>query len=127
MLLEIYEQRKVNGEQISSKKGIVDEELYAELKKKKEKLIQQIKTEKVINPKVQEDADNAIGVIKKNKNGYGKVGRVQYFYESVKGIYFYIHKIVEQEGMFTDTIHFYCSQLSDTMYKVCQEDDKLIK
>ena len=126
MLISIHELRNEDGEQVFEKRELVDEELYIEMKKKKEKLVQQIKAEKVINPKCQEQADKAIEAIKKDKCGYGKVGRVQYFYESLKGLYFYIHKIVEQEGTYTDTIRFYCSQPNVSLYKDCRKAD-LIK
>ena len=126
MLISIHELRNEDGEQVFEKRELVDKELYTEMKKKKEKLVQQIKAEKVINPKCQEQADKAIEAIKKDKCGYGKVGRVQYFYEGLKGLYFYIHKIVEQEGTYTDTIRFYCSQPNVSLYKDCRKAD-LIK
>ena len=72
MLLSIHELRNENGEIISEKKEVVEETLYNELKGKKEKLIQQIKTEKVIDPKCQKEADEAIENIKKLRCGHGE-------------------------------------------------------
>ena len=53
----IHELKDRKGKSILKKKEFVDSTLYSEMKSKKEKLVQQIKTEKVINPKCQEKAD----------------------------------------------------------------------
>lgn len=126
MLLTIHELKDKKGKVVSQKKEIVDEKLYDEMKSKKEKLIQQLKTEKVVNPKCQSEADDAIEEIKKKKCGYGKVGRVEYYYESLKGMYFYIHKVFGTATEYTDSTRFYCSTLSETMYEECRKSDPLL-
>lgn len=126
MLLAIHELKDKKGNVVSNKKDVVDEVLYDEMKNKKEKLIQQIKTEKIVNPKCQEKADEAIANIKKQKCGYGKVGRIEYYYESIKGMYFYMHKVVESDSSYIDSTRFYCATLSETMYSECQNSDPIL-
>ena len=126
MLLMIHELKDRKGKIILKKKEFVDSTLYSEMKSKKEKLVQQIKTEKVINPKCQEKADELIADIKKKKCGYGKVGRIEYYYESLKGMYFYLHKIVESDSTFIDSTRFYCVMPSETMYTESQKTDPII-
>lgn len=126
MLLSIHELRNEKGETVLEKKELVDEDLYKEVKTKKEKLIQQIKAEKIINPKCQAEADEAIENIKKMKSGTGKVGRISYYYESLKGIYFYMHKVIEGDSSHVDTVRFYCATASETMYEECRKSDTLI-
>lgn len=126
MLLSIHELRNENREIIFEKKEVAEETLYNELKGKKEKLIQQIKTEKVIDPKCQKEADEAIENIKKLRCGHGEVGRIFYYYESLKGMYFYIHKIIKSDSSCVDTIRFYCTTPSEAMYSECKMSDPLI-
>lgn len=126
MLLIIHELKDKKGNVVSKKKDIVDEILYNEMKSKKEKLVQQIKTEKIVNPKCQEKADEAIADIKKKKCGYGKVGRIEYYYESIKGMYFYMHKVVESDSSYIDSTRFYCVTFSEAMYSECQKSDPIL-
>lgn len=115
------------GALIKSKPELVDEKLYDLMKTKKEKLISQIKAEKVTNPTVAREADKAIENIRKQKCGSGRVGSIAYTYESVKGIYFYLHKVISKENSYVDSLRYYSVAPNGEMLKELLKDDSLYK
>ena len=115
------------GTEIKNKSELVDEKLYDLMKTKKEKLISQIKAEKVTNSAVAREADEAIENIRKQKCGSGRVGSISYTYESLKGIYFYLHKVIEKESFFVDSLRYYSVASNGEMLKELIKDDKLFR
>ena len=126
----IYSLHKIfdeTGTEIKNKSELVDEKLYDLMKTKKEKLISQIKAEKVTNPAVAREADEAIENIRKQKCGSGRIGRISYTYDAVRGIYFYIHKVIAKEGSYVDSLRYYSVSPNGEMLKELLNDDQLFQ
>lgn len=126
----IYSLHKIfdeTGAEIKHKSELVDEKLYDVMKIKKEKLISQIKAEKVTNPLIAREADEAIENIRKQKCGSGKVGSIFYTYESVKGIYFYLHKVISKESSYVDSLRYYSVSPNGEILEELLKDDNLYK
>lgn len=127
MIYSLHKTFDETGTEIKNKSELVDEKLYDLMKTKKEKLISQIKAEKVTNPTVAREADEAIENIRKQKCGSGRVGDISYTYESLKGIYFYLHKVIEKESSFVDSLRYYSVAPNGEMLKELLKDDKLFR
>lgn len=127
MIYSLHKTFNETGTEIKNKSELVDEKLYNLMKTKKEKLISQIKAEKVTNPAVAREADEAIENIRKQKCGSGRVGSISYTYESLKGIYFYLHKVIEKESSFVDSLRYYSVAPNGEMLKELLKDDKLFR
>ena len=128
MLFEKHLNFNENGEIIEERKEIENEILYDVLKRKKGKLITEIKTEKIINPELQRVADEAIETIEKAKTATGNVGDVSYYYSFLKGYYFYIHKKINREGSYVESIHYYSVSLANkTLFEEIIKTDPLRK
>lgn len=126
----IYSLHKIfneDGAEIKHKSEIVDEKLYDVMKTKKEKLISQIKAEKVTNPSVARLADGAIENIRKQKCGSGRIGSIAYTYESVKGVYFYLHKVISKGSSYIDSIRYYSVFPNNEMLEQLLDDDQLFR
>ena len=124
MIYSLHKTFNETGTEIKNKSELVDEKLYNLMKTKKEKLISQIKAEKVTNPAVAREADEAIENIRKQKCGSGSIS---YTYESLKGIYFYLHKVIEKESSFVDSLRYYSVAPNGEMLKELLKDDKLFR
>ena len=128
MLFEKHLNFNENGEIIEERNEIENEILYDVLKRKKGKLITEIKTEKIINPELQRVADEAIETIEKAKTATGNVGDVSYYYSFLKGYYFYIHKKINREGSYVESIHYYSVSLANkTLFEEIIKTDPLRK
>lgn len=127
MIYSLHKTFDETGTEIKNKSELVDEKLYDLMKTKKEKLISQIKAEKVTNSAVAREADEAIENIRKQKCGSGRVGSISYTYESLKGIYFYLHKVIEKESSFVDSLRYYSVAPNGEMLKELLKDDKLFR
>lgn len=127
MIYSLHKTFDENGTEIKNKSELVDEKLYDLMKTKKEKLISQIKAEKVTNPSVARLADESIENIRKQKCGSGRVGSIAYTYESVKGMYFYLHKVISKESSYVDSLRYYSVSPSGEMLEELLKDDKLYK
>lgn len=127
MIYSLHKTFDENGTEIKNKSELVDEKLYDVMKTKKEKLISQLKAEKVTNPSIAREADEAIENIRKQKCGSGRVGNIDYTYESVKGIYFYLHKVISKESSFVDSLRYYSISPNGEMLEELIKDDKLFQ
>lgn len=127
MIYSLHKTFDETDTEIKNKSELVDEKLYDLMKTKKEKLISQIKAEKVTNPTVAREADEAIENIRKQKCGSGRVGDISYTYESLKGIYFYLHKVISKESSYVDSLRYYSVSPSGEMLKELLKDDKLFR
>ena len=127
MIYSLHKTFNKDGAEIKHKSEIVDEILYDVMKTKKEKLISQIKAEKVTNPSVARLADEAIENIRKQKCGYGRIGSIAYTYESVKGVYFYLHKVISKESSHVDSIRYYSVIPNNEMLEQLLNDDQLFR
>lgn len=125
MIYSLHKTFNETGTEIKNKSELVDEKLYDIMKTKKEKLISQIKAEKVTNPTVAREADEAIENIRKQKCGSGRVGDISYTYESLKGIYFYLHKVISKESSYVDSLRYYSVSPSGEMLEQLLNDDQL--
>lgn len=125
MIYSLHKTFDETGTEIKNKSELVDEKLYDLMKTKKEKLISQIKAEKVTNPTVAREADEAIENIRKQKCGSGRVGDISYTYESLKGIYFYLHKVISKESSYVDSLRYYSVSPSGEMLEQLLNDDQL--
>lgn len=127
MIYSLHTTFDENGTEIKNKSELVDEKLYDLMKTKKEKLISQIKAEKITNPSVARLADEAIENIRKQKCGSCTIGRISYTYESLKGIYFYLHKVILKESSYVDSLRYYSVSPNGEMLKELLKEDKLYK
>lgn len=127
MIYSLHKTFNKDGAEIKHKSEIVDEILYDVMKTKKEKLISQIKAEKVANPSVARLADEAIENIRKQKCGSGRIGSIAYTYESVKGVYFYLHKVISKENSHVDSIRYYSVIPNNEMLEQLLNDDQLFR
>lgn len=127
MIYSLHKTFNETGTEIKNKSELVDEKLYDLMKTKKEKLINQIKAEKITNPSVARLADEAIENIRKQKCGSGNVGNIAYTYESVKGLYFYLHKVISKESSYVDSLRYYSVSPNGEMLEELLKDDKLYK
>lgn len=127
MIYSLHKTFDETGAEIKHKSELVDEKLYDVMKIKKEKLISQIKAEKVTNPSIAREADEAIENIRKQKCGSGKVGSISYTYESVKGIYFYLHKVITKENSYVDSLRYYSVSPNGAMLEELLKNDKLFQ
>ena len=127
MIYSLHKTFDETGAEIKHKSELVDEKLYDVMKIKKEKLISQIKAEKVTNPSIAREADEAIENIRKQKYGSGKVGSISYTYESVKGIYFYLHKVITKENSYVDSLRYYSVSPNGAMLEELLKNDKLFQ
>lgn len=127
MIYSLHKTFDENGTKIKNKTEIVDEKLYDVMKTKKEKLISQIKAEKITNPSVARLADEAIENIRKQKCGSGRIGSIAYKYDALKGIYFYLHKVISKESSYVDSLRYYSVSPSGEMLEELLKDDKLYK
>lgn len=125
MIYSLHKTFDETGTEIKNKSELVDEKLYDLMKTKKEKLISQIEAEKVTNPTVAREADEAIENIRKQKCGSGRVGDISYTYESLKGIYFYLHKVISKESSYVDSLRYYSVSPSGEMLEQLLNDDQL--
>lgn len=125
MIYSLHKTFDENGTEIKNKSELVDEKLYDLMKTKKEKLISQLKAEKVTNPSIAREADEAIENIRKQKCGSGRVGSISYTYESLKGIYFYLHKVISKESSYVDSLRYYSVAPNGEMLKELLKDDHL--
>lgn len=114
MLVVYHKKLDENNETIENTSEVLDEKLYDVMRRKKAKLVNELKTEKLLNSEVCADADEAIEDINSCKMGTRTVGDVSYYYTFLKGFYFYIHKIVKREGCYVNSIHMYCVSHGDT-------------
>ena len=127
MIYSLHKTFNETGTEIKNKSELVDEKLYDLMKTKKDKLISQIKAEKVTNPAVAREADEAIENIRKQKCGSGRVGSISYTYEALKGIYFYLHKVIAKESSYVDSLRYYSVAPNGEMLKELLKDDKLFR
>lgn len=127
MIYSLHKTFDENGTEIKNKSELVDEKLYDVMKAKKEKLISQLKAEKVTNPSIARKADEAIENIRKQKCGSGRVGSISYTYESLKGIYFYLHKVISKESSYVDSLRYYSVSPNGEMLKELLNDDPLFQ
>lgn len=127
MIYSLHKTFDETGTEIKNKSELVDEKLYDLMKTKKEKLINQIKAEKVTNPAVAREADEAIENIRKQKCGSGRIGSIAYTYESVKGVYFYLHKVISKESSYVDSIRYYSVVPNNEMLEQLLKDDQLFQ
>lgn len=127
MIYSLHKTFDETGALIKNKPELVDEKLYDLMKTKKEKLISQIKAEKVTNPAIAREADEAIENIRKQKCGSGTIGCISYKYEALKGIYFYLHKVISKESSYVDSLRYYSVAPNSEMLEQLLKDDKLYK
>lgn len=57
---------------------------------------------------------------------YKWLDELQNIVGTLKGMYFYIHKIIKSDSSCVDTIRFYCTTPSEAMYSECKMSDPLI-
>lgn len=127
MLLVYHKKLDENNKTLENTSEALDEKLYDVMRRKKTKLINELKTEKLLNPEVCTEADNAIEDINSCKMGTRTVGEISYYYTFLKGFYFYIHKFVKREGYFVNSIHMYCVSHGDTgLLKTIMDRDPLL-
>lgn len=119
--------RDQNGHVIDAEENFSDAELYAAMKEKKAKLISNLKNEKVINPSVARNIDEAIDELKKCSSDCKTIGNVKYYYVFKKKLYFYIHKIIEGENTYIDSTRFYSASAvaNRNMLNLLMDDDPL--
>ena len=127
MIYSLHKTFDETGTEIKSKSELVEEKLYDLMKTKKEKLISQIKAEKVTNSSIAREADEAIENIRKQKCGSGRIGSIAYTYESVKGVYFYLHKVISKESSYVDSIRYYSVVPNNEMLEQLLKDDQLFQ
>lgn len=127
MIYSLHKTFDETGTEIKNKTEIVDEKLYDVMKTKKEKLISQIKAEKVTNPSIAREADEAIENIRKQKCGSGTIGCISYKYEALKGIYFYLHKVISKESSYVDSLRYYSAVPNNEMLEQLLNDDQLFQ
>lgn len=128
MVIAYHKKLNQNGGCISNSSEVLEEKLYDVMRRKKAKLVNELKTEKLINPAVCLKADEAIEDIRNCKIGKKKVGNVSYYYTFLKGFYFYIHKIINRDDCYVNSIHMYFASHADqSLMDLIMEKDPLQK
>lgn len=113
MTYAVHKKYDVDGKIVSEKKEEDERELYEIYKAKREKLVKQLKNEKIVDPELREQVDKEIEKIENSKGPAmisGSAGRIKYYIWFRKNNFFYIHKIGYMELSDIDSMRIYSTK-----------------